>query len=106
MSRAENPFDRQLEVVIEDMARMAADIEQQSEGVPPFDSVGLNDDEEAFAFANPAALLPGETDEQTGAPLTNAQAAALLLQRMGPAKYVQWVEKHYRRAAREGSATP
>lgn len=97
-----NPFTSQLDNMVKEMRRVAAGIDKVSEGVEPFDSEDLSPQEEAFVFQNPIALFPDEKDEQTGVPLNNAQAAALLLEQMGPEKYTEWVMKHYRRMLKRG----
>lgn len=69
--------------------------------VEPYNSIGLSRDEETLVFDNPAVLYPDEVDEQTGLPLSNAQAAQRLLEEMGTQRYTQWVDAVYRRRQRE-----
>lgn len=85
--------DAAFQSIIDEIARMAGEVE------PAFHEK-LDLREEDIAYDHPASQFPGEVDEMTGLPLTNAQAAQRLLQEMGEIDYVRWVDDVERRRER------
>lgn len=95
-----NPYDTVLETIERSMHDSSDYLDRLSKGVRPFDSKRLKRDEEAFLYDHPHAayedLVLGESADEAGMLLTeeqlNAEARRRMLEEMGAAQYVRWVE--------------
>lgn len=90
----DNPYDQVLGDMVGQMHDISNDLKETFKNVRPFQSVQLKPDESLFLYDHPAQhpMVAGEMDPTLGTPLTNAQAAQSLLQKLGPVQYVKWVE--------------
>lgn len=93
-----NPFTQQLDAVVQAMQDEQAHIARMSQGVQPYNSTATTPEEEQLIYQNPHARYPGVTDPQTQLPISNAQAAQMMLKEMGPEAYIAFVEKNDKRS--------
>lgn len=107
MQHRPNPLDPILDNLVQAMVGVDQSLSDMSKDVRPFDSTELNPDEDMLLFHNPAMRYQGQVEPSTGLPYTNAQAAARLLQEIGPIEYTKYVTDVVDRAdrrAREGNS--
>lgn len=104
MARA-NIFDSQADYMTAAMEKFSKFLGTVSEDVEPFSSHALSDEETDLMYDHPASLpdFDGVVNEQTGMPYSDGEAAAVLLEQMGPVAYVELVEGVEERRARRGS---
>lgn len=115
-----NPFDEIKSSLVDEMMSLRDQWSGMAKGTPPFNSSKLNPEEDRFVFENPSALYENYTHPQTGQPLTNAQAAQVMLDGgtlvdqqgqpkqitgMGAERYIRWVEDHAKRIQTEHADT-
>ncbi|MCR4341038.1 MAG: hypothetical protein NUW01_14245 [Gemmatimonadaceae bacterium] len=101
MSRS-NPFDNQADFMTAEMEKIQGYLETMGKGVQPFNSQKLSPQEEDLMYDHPSTLFSGETNQQTGAPYTDTEAAQELFQQMGPVEYVKFVEGVHNRRTGKG----
>ena len=97
-----NFFDDVVDQTVQAMQDVVGYQDLLSDDVQPFDSLLTTPDEEDLIFDNPIAYFPGAVDPELGMPITNAQAAQMMLQKWGAQRYVEWVESVVERRDKEG----
>lgn len=107
-----NIFDEMVASYVDVIKETSAQIRHDGKNVRPYgDGLGpaekLSDDEELVLYENPAEHVRLQwpklaMDETTAMPITNAQATQVLLQKLGPKKYVEYVLHGQRLAQKLG----
>lgn len=93
----EHPLNAPLESMVRAMEMADLRMADMAEGIGDFDSVELTPEEDELVFNSPSLRYLGQVEPQTGLPYTNAQAAQLLLQEIGPEEYFNYVTDYVRR---------
>lgn len=98
-----NMLDAPLDAMAQALDNADQHLANMSQGVADFDSQELSPQEDELLFDNPSLRYLGQPEPTTGLPYTNAQAAARLLQELGPEEYVSYVEDVVRRRDRRAA---
>lgn len=107
-----NIFDDEVASYVDLIKQEVAGIRHDGKNVRPYgDGLGpaqnLSEDENHLLFMHPAEHVRLQypdlaVDPNTQMPITNAQATQILLQKMGPADYVKYVQAGNARALKRG----
>lgn len=83
-----NAFDEEANALAQQMKDASEELAATADGVEPFDSRPVADEQMMLYFRNPAAFYP-----EAAGQITNAEAAQMMLEDMGPVEYVAFCEK-------------